>query len=154
MAAATAAAGRHAPRFYIGFGFLFLAVPGIACVIIFRGQTEAGGISILVLLLFICIMMLGFLSSRRYGLDRVAAKHLVLSFRFAVIVALLATDFALILRQVFTIGLYPTEAVANALSGLIFCLCVLLDCSPHLPPSVQIIISVNVHTIVQLFFVC
>jgi hypothetical protein len=88
-------------------------------------------------------MMLGFLSSKRYGADRVAAKHVALSFRFAVIVALRATDLALAARRVYTIGRHPTEAVANAFVGLLFCLCVLLDCSPHLPALVQIFISVN-----------
>ena len=135
------------PRGYIGFGFLFLAVPAAACFyFVFRGLAEAQGISNLVFSFFICIVMLGFLSSKRYGLDRVAAKHVALSFRFAVIVALLATDVALSARRVYTIGLPPTQAVALVLLGMHFCLCILLDCSPQLRPSAQIFLSVNAHS--------
>ena len=135
------------PRGYLGSMFLFLAVPAfVFFFIIFRDQAEAAGISGLVFMFFICIAMLGFLSSKRYGLDRVAAKHVALSFRFAVIVALLATDVALAARQVYTIGQHPTEAVALAVVGLFFCLCVLLDCSPQLPPSAQIFFSVSAHS--------
>jgi hypothetical protein len=135
------------PRFYVGFMVLFLAVPGYACYIIFRNRTEDRGISYLVFMLLVCVMMLGFLSCKRYGLDRVAAKHVALSFRFAVIVVLLATDVALAARRVYTIDRHPTEAVALVFAGLFFCLCMLLDCSPHLPPSAQIFVSVNAHNV-------
>jgi hypothetical protein len=91
----------------------------------------------------LCIMVLGFLSSKRYGLDRVAAKHVALSFRFAIFVTLLATDLALSTRDVYTIDKHPLSAVSTAFNSLFFCLCILLDCSPHLPPWVQIFISVN-----------
>jgi hypothetical protein len=135
------------PRGYIGFSFLFLAVPGLVLwVFIFRVPAEAQGISNIVFSFFICIAMLGFLSSKRYGLDRVAAKHVALSFRFAVIVALLATDVALQARRVYTEGRHPTVAVASVFVGLFFCLCVLLDCSPQLPPSAQIFFSVSAHS--------
>ena len=90
--------------------------------------------------------MLGFLSSKRYGLDRVAAKHVALSFRFAVIVALLATDVALQARRVYTVGSHPARVVALVFVGLFFCLCVLLDCSPQMPPSAQIFLSVSAHS--------
>ena len=134
------------PRGYVGCSLLFLAVPGfVFYFIIFRDQAEARGITFLVLSFFICIVMLGFLSSKRYGLDRVAAKHVALSFRFAVIVALFATDVALVALGVYTNG-RPTETVALVFEGLFFCLCVLLDCSPQLPPSVQIFLSVNAHS--------
>jgi hypothetical protein len=131
------------PRFYVGFILCFLAVPSIFCAIIFTNQSAVKGVSTLVLTMLVCIMMVGFLSSKRYGLDGVAAKHVVLSFRFAVIVALLATDTALYARRVYTIGEHPTVAVSNAFKGLAFCLFVLLDCSPHLPALAQIFISVN-----------
>jgi hypothetical protein len=131
------------PRLYFGFMFFFLAVPSIVCVIVFSLQSQARGISVVVLNSMLCIMMLGFLSSKRYGLDRVAVKHVVLSFRFAIFVTLLATNTALNIRQVYTIDSHPLSVVATALLLLFFCLCILLDCSPHLPPCVQIFISVN-----------
>ena len=131
------------PRLYIGFMFFFLAVPSIVCVIVFSVQSQARGISIVVLNSMLCITTLGFLSSKRYGLDRVAVKHVALSFRFAIFVTLLATDVALSTRQLYTIDKHPVSVVASAFSSLFFCLCILLDCSPHLPPWVQIFISVN-----------
>jgi hypothetical protein len=131
------------PRLYIGFMFFFLAVPNIVCLIVFTAQSQARGISTLVLNSMMCIMVFGFLSSKRYGLDRVAVRHVALSFRFAIFVTLLATDVALSTRQVYTIDKHPSSVVASAFSSLFFCLCILLDCSPHLPPSVQIFISVD-----------
>jgi hypothetical protein len=46
--------------------------------------------------------MLGFLSSKRFNLDRVAAKHVVLSFRFVSVAMLLLMDVALLLWKTFT----------------------------------------------------
>jgi hypothetical protein len=131
------------PRLYIGFMFFFLAVPSIVFAIVFSVQSQARGISTLVLNSMLCIMAFGFLSSKRYGLDRVAVKHVALTFRFAIFVTLLATDFALVIRQVYTSDSHPELVVASAFSSLFFCLCILLDCSPHLPPWVQIFISVE-----------
>ena len=131
------------PRLYIGFMFFFLAVPSIVCAIVFSVQSQARGISTFVLCSMLWIMQLGFLSSKRYGLDRVAVKHVALSFRFAIFVTLLATDVALSSRQVYTIDQHPLIVVAIAFASLFFCLCILLDCSPHLSPWVQIFISVN-----------
>jgi hypothetical protein len=123
--------------------FFFLAVPGFVCVIVFSAQSQARGISNVVFNSMMCIMLFGFLSGKRYGLDRVAVKHVALSFRFAIFVTLLATDVALSSREVYTIDKHPLTVVAYALLSLFFCLCILFDCSPHLPPSVQIYISVN-----------
>jgi hypothetical protein len=131
------------PRLYCGFMFFFLAVPRIVFAIVFSVQSQARGIFNLVLNSMLCIMTLGFLSSKRYGLDRVAVKHVALSFRFAIFVTLLATDLALSTREVYTIDQNPLSVVALADLSLLFCLCILLDCSPHLPPWVQIFISVN-----------
>jgi hypothetical protein len=131
------------PRLYTGFMFFFLGVPNIVISIVFSDQSQARGISTFVFLSMLCIMMFGFLSGKRYGLDGVAVKHVALSFRFAIIVTLLATDVALNIRDVYTIDQHPLLVVATVLSMLFFCLCILLDCSPHLPPSVQIYISVN-----------
>ncbi len=82
------------PRLYIVFMFFFLAVPAIVCTIVFSAQSQARGVSNVVLSFMLCIMSFGFLSSKRYGLDRVAVKHVALSFRFAIFVTLLATDAA------------------------------------------------------------
>jgi hypothetical protein len=66
----------------------------------------------------------------------------LLSFRFLIIALFLAIDIFLSIRQVFTSDRQITEVVASALALLYFCLCILMDCSPHLPPAVQIVISV------------
>jgi hypothetical protein len=131
------------PRLYIGVMFFFVAVPDFVCTIVFNEQSQARGISTSVLTFMLCIMMVGFLSSKRYGLDRVAVKHVALSFRYAIFVTLLAVDVALTTREVYTVDSHPLIAVAVAFTSLFFCLCVLFDCSPHLPPWVQIFISVN-----------
>jgi hypothetical protein len=129
------------PRLYIGFMFFFLAVPSITCAMVLKGKVS--GIADLVLNSLLLIMGFGFLSNKRYGLDRVAVKHVALSFRFAIFVTLLASNVALDTRQVYTNDRDPTAVVAIAFAMLLFCMCILFDCSPHLPPSVQIYISVN-----------
>jgi hypothetical protein len=131
------------PRLYAGFACLFLGVPNIVIAIVFSEQSQLRGISTFFLNSMQCIMAFGFLSGKRYGLDRVAVKHVALSFRFAIFVTLLATDVALSSREVHTIDKHSLTVVALALSSLLLCLCILLDCSPHLPPWVQIYISVN-----------
>jgi hypothetical protein len=113
------------------------------CTIVFSVQSQARGISALVLSSMLCIMTLGFLSGKRYGLDQVAVKHVALSFRFVIFVTLFATNVALSSREVYTVDQHSLLVVATVLSSLLFCLCILLDCSPYLPPSVQIYISVN-----------
>jgi hypothetical protein len=128
--------------------FLFFAVPSVLDGVIFRSQGLTKGIATLVLFFFLCVMMLGFLSSKRYGLDRVATKHVVLSFRFAVVVALLAADVALAARRVYTTkSRHPTEAFGIALAVLLCCMCILLDSSPHVSLSIQVIVSVNAHDV-------
>ena len=145
MAAAAATACRRASPVLHRFRIFFLAVPGIACAI-FWGGGQAGGIPTLVLNVFICIMALGFMCSKRYGLDRVAAKHVALSFRFAIFVTLLATIVALNIREAYTIDTHPAYVAAYTFAALFLCLCTLLDCSPHVPPLVQIYISVRART--------
>jgi hypothetical protein len=131
------------PLCYVALGFVFLGVPSVVCAIVFTVQSRARGASNLVFNFFICIMMLGFLSSKRNGLDRVAVKHVAQSFRIAIFFALFAAEVALNIRQVYKFDMHPTEVVASALARLIFCMCIVLDCSPHLSSSAQVLFSVN-----------
>jgi hypothetical protein len=133
------------PRFYVGFIVFFLAVPSFACS--FTLGQEASGISNTFLNFCMCIMAFGGLSSKRIGLDRIAVKHVALSFRFSFLVTMLAAKIALFIRGAYQNGAHPATVVASALVVLLFCLCILLDCSPHLPPIVQIFVSVNDHSI-------
>jgi hypothetical protein len=135
------------PRFYSGSAFLFLVVPSLVCSIALEGQGQAKGISTLFLNSCIVIVILSLLCCKRYGLDRVAVKHVALSLRFTIIAAFLAMDVALSTRLVYTSDKHPAVVVAYAILGLSFCLCMLLDCSPHLPSTVQFCISVNAHNV-------
>jgi hypothetical protein len=138
------------PRIFGGCSFVFFAVPSFLVRAFLRGQAK--GILYLVLNIVILMMVLGFLSSKRYNLDRVAAKHVLLSFRFLIIAFLLAVDIFLSIRELFTSNKQITEVIASALSLLCFCLCILMDCSPHLPPAVQIFISVYVRNACNLTY--
>ena len=89
--------------------------------------------------------MLGFMSGRRHNVDRVAAKHVLLSFRFAIIAALLATDIAMSIRLMYNGEKHSTQVAAYAMIALLVCLSLLIDCSPHLPSAAQISVSVQTH---------
>jgi hypothetical protein len=138
------------PRLYFGFVFLFLAVPSFVFGNILSGQnqSEARGILLLVSYFLLCIFTSGFLCSKQCALDRVAVKHIALSFRFGIYVIyffmLLASNVAhRILRpHGYTSHTHPTTVVASAFGDMLFCLLILLDCSPHLPTSFQTYVSV------------
>lgn len=98
--------------------------------------------------------MLGFMSSKRNGLDRLAVKHVLLSFRFAIIATLLVLDVALQARLVYTSNKHPSQVVGYAVTVLFFCLCILIDCSPHFPSTVQIFASVNTRNSLVMLAVC
>jgi hypothetical protein len=130
------------PRMYWVFTFVFVIVPLISTTFI-----NDGGLGILVvafvLNFLMLIVILGFLSSKRFNLDRVAAKHVVLSFRFVSIAILLVTDVALLLWQAFTSQQSAwISFFGQSLIWVHFCCSLFLDCSPHLPPVVQFFISV------------
>jgi hypothetical protein len=139
------------PRMYFFLGSLFLGVPPfVISSFVLRGQAK--GISRLVLNFLVLIMALGFASSKRYNLDRVAVKHVLLSFRFLIIAFLLAIDISLNIRLVITSDMHVTDVIAYVLAVLFFCLCILMDCTPHLPPAVQILISVYVCDVCNVTF--
>jgi hypothetical protein len=95
-----------------------------------------------------------FLSGNRYNLDKVAAKHIATSFRFATCTFLLLQIVALDTRKAYLTSTLPsteivgerihfTQAAAVAVFALIFCTALLLDCVPHLPATAQFLISVS-----------
>jgi hypothetical protein len=98
------------------------------------------------------IFALGFLSSRRYNVDRVAVKHVIASFRFPLFVVLLSQWIVLNSRQAYLVltqgsaSIYittPWDVAAVVLLCVLFCLNLLFDCSPHLPATIHIIFSVS-----------
>jgi hypothetical protein len=105
---------------YWGFVFLFLFAPNIAIVFFSKGRFRDNSTLILNIITF--VVALGFLSGKRYNLDRVAAKHVVLSFRFALISALLVMDVALNMRQVYASDTHPTQIAASVFALLFFCM--------------------------------
>jgi hypothetical protein len=175
-------ADRHPKRYFalalifIGskiviYFFLYFFSPSFAMYFVFdRANWNAAN---LVFSLLMVVHMLGFLSSKRWGIDRVAAKHIAKSFRFVVIAGLFSIDVALDTR--FVLNAFnqlknrnprydkpPSDSdkfwgmtipFGTALANLYWCLCILLDCSPHVPPAVQFYISVNARkvTVLQLY---
>jgi hypothetical protein len=128
------------PQYYFGSVFCFLTIPSMCCYIFLKGQEE--GMSTLVLNFFMVVTGFGFLSSKRYGLDLVAVKHVACSFRFLILAALLGAEVILCSRLAYRNVYHPTQAAAGAVLNIFFCQCTLLDCSPNLPASIQIFISV------------
>jgi hypothetical protein len=138
------------PKFYLGFSFLFFGLPSVACAVLLKSQIS--GICSLPLNTAIFVAFLGFLSSRRYNLDRVAAKEVVLSFRFAVFIVLLSQWIALLARRAYLVlnagqsSVYaetPWSVAASAVVALFLAMILLLDCSPSLPATAQIILMVT-----------
>lgn len=139
------------PMFYLGFVFLFFGLPSIACSVLFRFEVK--GIPSPFLNSVIFVALLGFLSSRRYNLDRVAVKQVALSFRFAIFVVLLSQWIALFTRRAYlvhsegqTSSVYNENfwtVAATTVLALFFSIILLLDCSPNLPVTAQIIITVR-----------
>jgi hypothetical protein len=88
------------------------------------------------------ILGLGFISSRRNTLDRVAARHVMTSFRFIVLALFLTAMISLGARTSHLGTTSPWQTASGAALSLIFLTCALLDCSPHLPAFSQTCISV------------
>jgi hypothetical protein len=129
------------PKYYISFIFWFLAIPSLACAMFFDGVER--GSSSLVLNTCMVVVSLGFLSSRRFGLDRVAVNHVASSFRFVTCSVLLAALVAIHAQQTYNGVLHATQPTALAVLALLFFECALLDCSPHLSKISQILVSVT-----------
>jgi hypothetical protein len=129
------------PKSYIIFSFWFLILPNFVIRLFVRDP--ARGVSSLVFNFGILTMLLGYLSSRRHGLDRVAVKHVTLSFRFAVCLVLLAQWVALSIRDSYNGQFHPAQTAGDVFLTLVFLGCALLDCSPHLSTSSQIVVTVT-----------
>lgn len=138
------------PKFYLGFSFLFFGLPSIACAVLLNSSIK--GILTSFLNAAIFVAFLGFLSSRRYNIDRVAAKEVALSFRFAIFIVSLSQWIALYARrahlvlnqaQASTYDETPWTVVATTVVAAFFAVILLLDCSPNLPATAQIILMVS-----------
>lgn len=93
--------------------------------------------------LAVLIIAIGYFSSPHHNLDRVAAKHVVLSFRFAFCVVLSLVWLVLYFRFAYLGRLsFWMWAAILVIVQLLF-LCLLVDCSPRVSVFVQICISVR-----------
>jgi hypothetical protein len=88
------------------------------------------------------VLSMGFISSKRNNLDKVAASHVISSFRFLLVTLFLLSMIALSSRTSFIGITSPWQTLSAVVLSLIFLVCALLDCSPLLPPFSQTCISV------------
>lgn len=134
------------PKFYICFMILFLAIPSVASAIFLQNGQDRG-IATLLLNFSLLAGTLGFISSERHNLDKVAAKEIATSFRFVICALLLAQFVLLDARRVWTqsyAGITsPTQPAAVAVFSILFCTFALFDCSPHFSALSQVICTVS-----------
>ena len=136
---------------YISIGVGFIGVPSLVCSVVLKD--EARGIVCLILNSACFVMIMGLFSSKQYNLDKEAVKHVALSFRFAIIAALLVLSIVLSSRRAYVVATganvigYKTFFWDTSALSVFFCiilLFMLFDCIPQLPALVQIVVTVRV----------
>jgi hypothetical protein len=132
------------PKFYLGCIFAFVGVSSFVFSIVLSTPQERG-IATLICNSATLTLFLGFCSSPSYNLDRVASKHVASSFRFVNCAVLLFVFMALEARKAYIGHASPWQTAAIAILCFIFCLCSLIDSSPHFPTVAQTMISVQTH---------
>ena len=97
-------------------------------------------------------MVLGLFSSKQYNLDKEAVKHVALSFRFAIIAALLVFWIFLSSRSAYVVAAganmigyrqTPWDSSALLVFLFLFLFVMLFDCIPQLPALVQTLVTVR-----------
>jgi uncharacterized membrane protein YhaH (DUF805 family) len=138
------------PKFYWSSMILFLGLPSFVLVMFIDSNIR--GIPNVFFNSALVVFMLGFVSSRHYNVDRVAVRHVVLSFRYLTFVVLLLQWIALYARRAHLVlsqgsaSIYdktPWAVAAVVMLVLCFCLCLLFDCSPQLPAAIQTFTTVR-----------
>jgi hypothetical protein len=132
------------PMIYLCFGFLVAVLSFVLALVLQNFQIQ--GIATLTVNSTVFIILLGFFSSPRYNFDKVAAKHVAASFRYATFVVLHAMFIALESRRAYLGIASPSQTLALAMLSLIFCLCLLIDCAPQFSAMFQIWVSVTAHS--------
>jgi len=131
-------------RFAESHGNLYMCVVcvvglvSLTCAVLELTRTAA-----LVLNVIVMLGLLGFLSCKRHNIDSVAAKHVSTSFRFVCICLLLLFYAALEVRLLYLGQRSLQRVAALIIMFMIFILCLLIDCSPNLPTTVQTAVSVR-----------
>jgi hypothetical protein len=140
------------------------ALPSFVFSIFLHGEVR--GIVCLILNSACVVMILGFFSSKQYNLDKEAVKHVAMSFRFAIIAALLVFWIFLNTRRAFKAYVVPGSTAADNFwfSSALFAFCVafsfimLFDCVPQLPAIAQIVVTVrgcshaSAHSVLKFIF--
>jgi hypothetical protein len=137
------------PKRYFAVTLACIGLPSIICAIVLQGLAK--GVSTLVLNAFLLTSFIVFLSSERYNLDRVAVTRIASSFRFVVCTALLAEVVVLDFRKAYLDlaagrtddGIHFSQVAAFLLVAIFFCICTLIECSPHFPATSQFYFSVS-----------
>jgi hypothetical protein len=137
------------PKRYFAFTLGFIGLPSILCAIVLSG--EAKGLTTLVLNAALLLSCIVFLSSERYNLDKVAVWRIASSFRFIVCAALLGEVIILDSRMAYLdvatssqrYGIHFSQVAAFVLVAIFFCICTLIECSPHFPTTAQFYFSVT-----------
>jgi hypothetical protein len=138
---------RHLHRFAEAHTNVYIATITLLGVASFSCQlllitNEGKGQGTLVFNSAVFVLGLGFISSKRNTVDKVAAIHVISSFRFIVLALFLSVMIALGARTSHLGTTSAWQTVSGAVLSLIFLTCALLDCSPHLPAFSQTCISV------------
>ena len=140
------------PKFYFSFVFCFFTLTSFLCEILLPDLYR--DISVLCLDSFSFTILLGYWSSRRHGLDRVAVRHVASSFRFAALfvlwmvyitvnaTAVLVDPNQVSLSEIAVAKVFLQIAV-GAVQTLLFLGCALMDCCPHTSTVIQIFIMVK-----------
>ncbi len=129
---------------FLGFAFFVFSSLGFLFASIWNGSSEQDqkGMATLACSCATFLAIIIFCSSNRYNLDRVAVKHVALSFRFVACAVLLTFFVALEWRKAHIGHDSPYATVSIAVLSLTFCATALFDCSPNFPMPSQIFISV------------
>jgi hypothetical protein len=103
---------------------------------------SSAGILSLVLNFVVFVGFIGYLSSLRNNIDKAAAKHILLCFRFNYCVALFVCWIGLYIRDVYLSKMSFWQFAATVVMMLLFCFSLLTDCAPRLSAVLQFSISV------------
>jgi hypothetical protein len=101
-----------------------------------------GGIASLALNTSALVGLIGFMSCRSQNIDKSAAKHIALSFRYIYCAVLYACWIALDGREAVMGTRSPWQVSSRAVGSLLFFLCIMLDCSTRLSAVAQFLLSV------------
>jgi hypothetical protein len=133
-------ADAHPTKFAIVFGLI--GVLSATCT--FFDASALGRFITLVLNVLNIACLSAIMSSNRYNVDRVAVKHVAMSFRYALCVLLLLQYNALNVRKAILQLDSAWTPPATALMSMLFLQSAFLDCCPNFSPTAHVFLSVTI----------